>query len=34
MLLKGRRSPSLPLAKRLQDLTGIPAIDFVHSRAA
>ena len=34
MILNGRRTPSLLLAKRLQDLTGIPATDFIRSRAA
>lgn len=34
MILNGRRVPSLLIAKRLQTLTGIPATDFVHSRAA
>lgn len=34
MILNGRRTPSLVVAKRLQDLTGIPATDFIHARAA
>lgn len=34
MILNGRRTPSLVLAKRLEDLTGIRATDFIHSRAA
>jgi transcriptional regulator with XRE-family HTH domain len=34
MILSGRRTPSLPVAKRLQDLTGIPATDFIRPRAA
>jgi transcriptional regulator with XRE-family HTH domain len=34
MLLNARRTPSLRIAKRLEDLTGIPAIAFVQSRAA
>lgn len=35
MLVAGHRRPSLLLAKRIQKLTGIPAIDFAgHSRAA
>jgi len=34
MIVNGRRTPSLRIAKRIQDVTGIPAIDFVHSRAA
>jgi transcriptional regulator with XRE-family HTH domain len=34
MILNGRRTPSLPVAKRLEDLTGIPATAFIRSRAA
>ena len=34
MILNGRRTPSLLIATRLQELTGIPAKDFNHSRAA
>jgi plasmid maintenance system antidote protein VapI len=33
MILNGRRTPSLPIALRLEDLTGIPAKEFI-SRAA
>lgn len=32
MLLKGQRTPSLPVAKQLQELTGIPATEFVPTR--
>jgi transcriptional regulator with XRE-family HTH domain len=28
LLITGIRTPSLPVAKRLQDVTGIPAADF------
>ena len=34
MILNGRRTPSLAVANRLQDLTRIPATAFNHSRAA
>lgn len=34
MILNGRSTPSLLIAKRLQALTGIPATDFVSTRAA
>ncbi len=34
MILNRQRTPSLPVAKRLQDLTGIAATDFIHSRLA
>jgi len=34
MIFNGRRSPSLRMAKRFQDVTGIPATDFIQSRAA
>jgi transcriptional regulator with XRE-family HTH domain len=34
MILNGRRTPSLQVAKRLEDLTGIPATAFIRSRAA
>jgi transcriptional regulator with XRE-family HTH domain len=29
MLIAGERTPSLPVAKRLQEITGIPATQFV-----
>jgi transcriptional regulator with XRE-family HTH domain len=34
MILNGHRTPSLPVAKQLEDLTGIPATAFIRSRAA
>jgi transcriptional regulator with XRE-family HTH domain len=34
MILNARRTPSLGIAKQLEDLTGIPAIAFLPSRAA
>jgi len=34
MLLAGARTPSLEVAKRLQDVTGIPATAFIRKRAA
>jgi len=34
MILNGRRTPSLLIAKHLEDLTGIPAVAFLPSRAA
>jgi len=34
MILNGRRTPSLLIAKHLEDLTGIPATAFISSRAA
>jgi len=29
MILASKRTPSLPIAKRLQDVTGIPAPEFI-----
>lgn len=29
MILAGARTPSLPVAKQLQDVTGIPATEFI-----
>ena len=34
LILSGRRNPSLPLAKRLQAITGIPATEFTRPTAA
>jgi transcriptional regulator with XRE-family HTH domain len=34
MLLAGQRTPSLPVAKRLQEITGIPAAEFASTRSA
>ncbi len=34
MIAAGSRTPSLGVAKRLQAITGIPAIDFVSSAVA
>jgi len=31
MLIAGDRTPSLRVAKRLQEITGIPATEFVHA---
>jgi transcriptional regulator with XRE-family HTH domain len=32
MLLAGQRTPSLPVAKRLQEISGIPAAEFASTR--
>jgi transcriptional regulator with XRE-family HTH domain len=34
MLIAGDRTPSLYVAKRLQEITGIPATEFVNQRIA
>lgn len=34
MILSGQRTPSLRVAKRLQEITDIDATEFVHSRVA
>jgi len=34
MIVSGRRKPSLRIAKRIQDVTSIQAVDFVDSRVA
>lgn len=34
LLLSGQRTPSLAMAKRIQQITGIPATDFVDLHAA